>query len=50
MAKSHRTEEEKTTRDGSYNPITVKKLEIYLKKLENGNKDKRTSRRNSSNR
>ena len=49
MGKLNRTEEERTIRDGCYNPRTIKKLEIYLKKLEDA-KDKSVKRRNGSNR
>ena len=50
MEKSNRMEVEKTIRDGCYNPKTVKKLEIYLKKLKDGDKDKRINGRGNSNR
>ena len=49
MGKLNRMEEEKTTRDGCYNPKTIKKLEVYLKKLEDA-KNQSTNRSNRSNR
>ena len=40
MGKLNQTKGAKITRDGCYNQVIVKKLEIYLKKINGGRKDK----------